>query len=82
MTVTAKMLRKAKLGTAILSAGLLGSAFQTGGCTINIDQELLNQLSGLVGEFTQRPGVGPHFGGPGHHEPNGDFDDSFDLELE
>jgi hypothetical protein len=76
------MLRKVKLVATVMSAGLMGSVFQAGGCTINIDQELLNQLSGLVGQFGERftngPGGGPH---SGYNDPNEDFDDFPELEF-
>ncbi|MCC6964626.1 MAG: hypothetical protein IT585_15350 [candidate division Zixibacteria bacterium] len=75
--MTNRMLRKVKLAATVMSAGLMGSVFQAGGCTINIDQELLNQLSGLVGQFGERftngPGGGPHAGPHGFNEEYDDF---------
>lgn len=73
--MTNRMLRKVKLAATVMSAGLMGSVFQAGGCTINIDQELFSQLSGLVGQFGERftngPGGGPH---SGYHDPNEEYD--------
>lgn len=78
--MTNKRLRKVKLVATVMSAGLMGSAFQAGGCTINVDQELLNQLSGLVGQFGERftngPGGGPHSG------YNGEFDDFSESDFD
>lgn len=34
------------------SAFLFATAFQAGGCTVNIDQALLDQLSTLMGNFS------------------------------
>ena len=80
--MTIRMLRKVKLVATVMSAGLMGSVFQAGGCTINIDQELLNQLSGLVGQFGERftngPGGGPH---SGHQGPDGESDDFPEFEF-
>lgn len=81
--MTNKMLRKVKLAATVMSAGLMGSVFQAGGCTINIDQELLSQLSGLVGQFGERftsgPGGGPHSGPNGF---NGEIDDFSESEFD
>ncbi len=44
-------LRKKKILAAGLSAALVATAFQPTGCTINIDQNLLNMLQGIVGDI-------------------------------
>lgn len=61
------------------SAILFATAFQAGTCTVNIDQALLDQLSGLLDDFS----FSGHFssGGPqgGPHDGFDDNDDSDDV---
>lgn len=55
---------------AVAATTLLAGAFQAGGCTINVDQNLLNSLSSLLdhaGGLPFGPGNGPHVNeGPRH----------------
>lgn len=53
------------------SAFLFATAFQAGACTVNIDQALLDQLSGLLGNFSFEA----EFEGGGHHDGFDDHDD-------
>ncbi len=61
--------RKLKIVAVMSSVALFATAFTPGGCTINVDQELLNQLGGLLGG-----GGGPGPGGPGGWGPGDDWD--------
>jgi|CXWL01.1.fsa_nt_gi hypothetical protein len=62
-------LKRKKTIAALVAAMTIGSAFQTGGCTVNVDENLLRQLvgsvSGSVDFDMHRPGPPP---GPGHNE--------------
>lgn len=55
---------------AVAATTLLAGAFQAGGCTINVDQNLLNSLSNFLegaGGALMGPGNGPHeYEGPRH----------------
>ena len=70
-----KFAKKSKLIVAG-SALLFATAFQAGTCSLNIDQALLDQLSGLLGNFSfegRFNGGGP---GDGHRDgPNHDGQD-------
>ena len=60
------------------SAFLFATAFQAGGCTVNIDQALLDQLSGLIGNFSfegEFEGGERHGGSHDGVDDHSDFDD-------
>ena len=67
--------RKRKTLTAVMSAAFVATAFQPGSCTVNLDEELLGQVLGLIGDL-QGPGLGPRWNGPRHDGP--DFECEFD----
>jgi hypothetical protein len=66
------LLKRKKTIAALVAAMTVGSAFQTGGCTINVDENLLRQLVGSVSgsiDFDMNH-VGPHHGpGPNNQGP-------------
>lgn len=70
--------KKSKL-IAASSAFLFATAFQAGACTVNIDQALLDQLSGLLGNFSFEG----EFNGGGRHGGSHDgFDDHDDFDVD
>jgi len=60
------------------SAVLFATAFQAGACTVNIDQGLLDQLSGLIGNFSFEGqfGGGPQDGSHDGFDDHGGFDNA------
>lgn len=59
------LVKRRRLLSGAISAVLVASAYQAGGCTINVDENLLQQLQGLVGNV-QVSGLhdGPRMGPP------------------
>ncbi len=60
--------RKLKVIATLSSVALFATAFTPGGCTINVDEDLLNQLGGLFSSGSGQGGFdgpGGGFGGPG-----------------
>jgi len=63
-----RSLRRRKLVTAATAAMLAATVFQPAGCTVMVDQALLDEFAGLVGSLAdgwRRPRHGPFGGMPG-----------------
>jgi hypothetical protein len=60
---------KKKKIAAVASVLFLGSAFQAGGCNLSIDPNLVQQILGVVENYTGNVNV--NVGGT-HHRPPGD----------
>lgn len=73
--LTQKLLRKRKTLAVAASAALFASAFQTGGCTVNLDESLLQSLTSLL-ENAGTVRLGP--GGLLLNNHGGDQDDGAD----
>ncbi|MBN2559447.1 MAG: hypothetical protein JXQ75_00765 [Phycisphaerae bacterium] len=62
--------KKRKIITAAMSAMFVATAFTApGGCTITLDEELLQQVLGWVEGFSDGPGCGPGVLSLGYDEP-------------
>jgi hypothetical protein len=48
-------LRKRRLVTGAVAAVLTASAFEAGGCTINVDENLLRLIQGIAGDIANGP---------------------------